>query len=125
MTRNHNCVVGRHSDVVFRRANGPVDAAASHIVDERIDAVPEGVTSLQDVSFGEIDRHVAIGVATLVMADQDRFTVQIHLLIAGDDLVREFGRRDRRECMFPLNDPDCSSAMIVAPARRAKPSPSA
>src|SRR5260370_30652197 len=72
---NDDGLIFRHFDVGVRGRDSPIDAAACDIIDERICTIPEGVTGLQDIGSGEIDRHVAVRMAWPIMADQYRFPI--------------------------------------------------
>jgi hypothetical protein len=61
MAGNDDRVVRRRRKAGIGRRDHAIDAAAGRIIDERIDAVPKGITDVNDVGFGKCDGDVSVG----------------------------------------------------------------
>ncbi|MGY4450944.1 hypothetical protein ACVWZR_005604 [Bradyrhizobium sp. i1.3.1] len=80
----------------------PVDAAAGRVVDERIDAVPEGIADMNDVGFCKSDGDVAIGMRGPVIFQVDRASIEPELVVAGKDFTGDSARAERKEIVVPV-----------------------
>src|SRR5215471_1388298 len=63
--------IGYFRKVGFGGANHAVDAAASRIVDEGIDAVPPCVAHMEHIGFGEVDGDVAVSMGGRVFNESE------------------------------------------------------
>src|SRR5262249_26053118 len=69
VTGNDDRLVGRSGEISFGCLYHSVDAAACRVVDEGIEAVPEGVTGVKNVGLGEGNRDVAVRMRGTVICD--------------------------------------------------------
>jgi hypothetical protein len=58
MPRHDQRSSGHLRDTLVRCANGPVDAFAMALVDERVNAIPPDIAERQDVGLREVDREI-------------------------------------------------------------------
>ena len=77
MSGNDDCLVRRCRKVGVGSGDHSVDAAASRIVDERIDAIPIGIAGMQDVRLAKGHGDVAIGVRGRVTFQSDGGAVEL------------------------------------------------
>jgi len=61
--------VGDGGEVLRGSGDHSVDVASARVVDEGVEAVPPGIAAMEDVSFGEVDGEVGIGVGGLVVGE--------------------------------------------------------
>src|SRR6516225_75836 len=77
VSRNDDCLVRRCRKVGGGSGDHSVDAAASRIVDERVDAIPIGIAGMQDVRLAKGRGNVAIGVRGRVRFQSDGGAVEL------------------------------------------------
>src|SRR6266481_9063103 len=61
VSRNNNGLVRDHREICLRGLHHSIEASAGRIIDERIVPVPPSVAGMEDISFSEISRDIAIG----------------------------------------------------------------
>lgn len=69
MARNDDGVGACCCEILLGGLDHAVDVASARIVDEGIEAVPEGVTTVKDVCFAEVDGEIGVGVGWLIVSE--------------------------------------------------------
>ena len=93
VARNDNCRVGRGGQVVVGSPDHPVDVTAGRIVDEGIDAVPEGVAGVKDIRVRKGHRDVAVGVGWPIVLQRELGAIDIHGPFDREDIRWKRARR--------------------------------
>ena len=99
-------IVAHGGDVGFRRLDhAAFDAAAGRIVDEGIDAVPEGVTGMENIGLREGDEDVTVGMGGSIIPQLERGAIERQRPVVGHHLGRNCGNRRWRKIEIPVIDP--------------------
>jgi hypothetical protein len=71
--------------------------AAGRVVDERINAIPQGIAGVKDLRVSERDGDVTVGVSRPIMLQRERGAVEIDSSLAREDISRNGARGRRRK----------------------------
>jgi len=104
VTWNDDGVVCRRRQIGVGRGDHSVDAAAGRIIDERINAVPESVTDVNDVGLGEGDGDVAVGMRRPIIFQGDRRAIEPQIVFGCKNFARNSTRWQCKEVIIPIFD---------------------
>ncbi len=102
MAGNDDCVFGRRREVGIGCRDHPVDAAASRVVDEWIDTIPERVSHMDDVCFSESHRDIAVGMCRTVVPEPYRRPIKLQAVLAGEHFAGNAAWRLGEEIVVPI-----------------------
>src|ERR1700694_3740049 len=87
--------------------------AAGRVVDERINAIPQGIAGVKDLRVRERDGDVTVGVSRPIMLQRERGAVEIDGSLAREDISRNGARGRRRKVEVPVFDRSSDGKMLA------------
>ena len=113
MPWDHDGLGARGGDIGRSRPNLAIDAAAGGIVDERIDPVPEGVRSVEDIGLTKGNGDIAIGMCRTVVLQKNVRVVQPQFVLGSEYFGGQCSHRCRGESIFPSLYPGCDEHVLA------------